>query len=188
MSVSRTARSLSVLVFVLGVTVSVHGQTLADAAKLAEEQRRAQTGPSLLITSESDFREAKLTDGLVMRFAGARGTLSGLYARDHAVYEAVRSGAQKVKRFRDFAAVLEQQPKVVDSLRIFGFDPAGFVLTEVTIRRSIGRALEEDSGDDSREHENTSYARYREQLAKDYLNWRRQDAGHWFWPDSAAYW
>jgi hypothetical protein len=173
---------------VLGVAVSAHSQTLVDAAKLAEEQRKSQTGPSLQITTESDFREVRLTDALVRRFAVARSTLSGLYARDQVVYEAVRAGARSVKRFRDFAGVLEQQPKVVESLKIFDFDPAGFVLTEATIRRSIGRAFEEDWGANSRERENTSYARSRGRLARDYDNWHRQDGAHWFWPDSVAYW
>jgi hypothetical protein len=177
-----------VLAVCVAASFPARAQSLADAAKSAEDQRKAQSGPSLVITSERDFHEVKLTEPLVSRFASARSTLSGLYARDPAVYEAVRTGAQKVRHFRDFVAVLEQQPKVVESLRIFEFDAAGFVLTEATIRRSLNRAAGEEWASERVEQQNVMFVRSHQQLAKDYANWRLRDGGHWFWPDSAAYW
>jgi hypothetical protein len=183
-----TPCSAAAVVFVLAIGAPAHSQTLGDAAKLAEDQRKAQSGPSLVITSERDLHEVKLTEALVRSFASARSTLSGLYARDPAVYESIRAGAQKVKHFRDFAAVLEQQPKVVESLKIFEFDPAGFVLTEATIRRSLNRAAGEEWAFDHVEQQNTIFVRSHQQLARDYADWRRRDGGHWFWPDLAAYW
>jgi len=185
---SKSFLNAALVLVCVATSSSARAQSLADVAKRTEEQRKAQTGPSILITSESDFREVRLTDDLVGRFASARGTLSGLYVREPAVYEAVRAGAQNVKRFRDFVAVLEQQPKVVESLKIFEFDAASFVLTEVTIRRSLSRAFDEDWGAESRERENTSFARSHEHLARDFYSRRRSDAGHWFWPEAAAYW
>ena len=177
------------LLFVIASSARVPAQSLADAAKAAEEQRKAQTKPSIVITTESGgtFHELLLTEALVGRFSNARASLSKLYAFNPTIYETVRAGSLSVRRFRDFAKVLASEPKIVETLKFFGFDPDSFVIAEISIRNSLSNAKISGAGSNDGERQNGFYAE-KHQLDWSYYSWQHTDQGRAFWPENAAYW
>ena len=175
---------------VLLVATSARAQSLADAARLAEEQTKAQSRPSQVFKDSPDFYFSEMPlKSMFSAYAGARGALSRLFARDRTVYQAVRDGGSNVTRFRDFATVLESEPRVVDTLKAFGLSPRTFVKTEVTVRHTI---LRRQGGTENRpatgvEAENDLFLQQHSTLDWTYRSWELQDGGLWFWPD-ASYW
>ena len=177
------------LLFVIASSARVPAQSLADAAKAAEEQRKAQTKPSIVITTApgGTFHELLLTEALVARFSNARGSLSKLYAFNPTIYETVRAGSLSVRRYRDFAKVLASEPKIVETLKFFGFDPDSFVIAEISIRNSLTYAQINGSGNNDVERQNGFFA-HKHQLEWSYYSWQQTDQGRAFWPENAGYW
>ena len=184
-------QTAKVLVLLAAIGLPASAQSLADAARLAEEQRKAETRPSVQIRTAPNFifREIRLDDGIVSKFVNAREALTRLFARDRVLYDTIREGAKSIERFRDFAKVLAIEPKVVDGLSFFGFDPDSFVLTEVTLRRSLRRSEDAVPAGTDIERENSAYAdKNRTRMSFQYAYWQKLDAGRWFWPETVLYW
>ena len=181
--------AVGALLLVMASSAPMPAQSLADAAKAAEEQRKAQTKPSIVITTApgGTFHEALLTEQLVGSFSNARRSLSRLYAFNPTIYETVRAGSLSVRRYRDFAKVLASEPKIVETLQFFGFDPDSFVIAEISIRNSLTYAKISGSGDNDVERQNGFFACKR-QLEWAYHSWQLGDQGRAFWPENAIYW
>ena len=177
------------LLLLIASSARVPAQSLADAAKAAEEQSKAQTRPSIVITTApgATFHELLLTEALVARFSNARGSLSKLYAFNPTIYETIRAGSLSVRRFRDFAKVLSSEPKIVENLKFFGFDPDSFVIAEISIRNSLSNAQISGSGNNDVERQNGFFA-YKHQLEWSYYSWQHTDQGRAFWPENAISW
>ena len=177
------------LLFVIASSARVPAQSLADAAKAAEAQSKAQTKPSIVIRTEpgSTFHEMLLTEQVLGSFGNARRSLSRLYAFNPTIYETVRAGSLSVKRFRDFAKVLESEPKIVETLKFFGFDPDSFVIAEISIRNSLEFSKISGAGSNDVERQNGFFAN-KHQLDWSYYGWKQTDQGRAFWPENAAYW
>ncbi len=186
----KPAVAVAAIVCVLAGFSASAQSPLADAARAAEDQRRSQTVPSLEIKDApgSTFGELALTDTLFARFSNARSALQRLYGRDRVVYETVRGGAAAVRRFHDFVDVLASERKIVESLGFFGFDPDGFVTTEVTLRRSLGRVGRRLSGGNDVERRNDAFVQSHPQIRFTYNSWKQLDQGRAFWPENAFFW
>ena len=177
------------LLFVIASSARVPAQSLADAAKAAEEQSKAQTTPSIVITTApgATFHEALLTEALIARFSNARGSLSKLYAFNPTIYETIRAGSLSVRRFREFSKVLASEPKIVETLKFFGFDADSFVIAEISIRNSLNNAKISGAGSNDVERQNGFFAE-KHQLEWSYFSWQHTDQGRAFWPENAMYW
>lgn len=186
----RAVIALAVVTMVGAMGIPVIAQTLADAARLAEEQRKAETRPSVHIGTDGGFplREILLDDIIVLRFVNARDAVNKLLAHDRVLYDTIHDGGKSIERFRDFAKVLAIEPKVVETLRFFGLDPEIFVLIEATMRRAVGRGDGTVSPSTGVEHANTVYMEtHKYRIGRQY-NYYRKVEEHWFWPESVRFW
>ena len=177
------------LLFAIASSARLPAQSLADAAKAADEQRKAQTKPSIVVTTSpgETFHELVLTEALVARFSNARSSLSKLYAFNPTTYETIRAGSLSVRRFRDFVKVLASEPTIVETLKFFGFDPDSFVIAEISIRNSLSYAQISGAGHNDVERQNGFYA-HNHQLEWKYYGWQQTDQGRAFWPENASRW
>jgi len=165
-------------------------QSLADAARAAEEQSKAQKTPSPVFTNANDlaFHDVLLTDAVIARFGRARRSLSLMYALNPTIYETVRAGTLAVARFREFGAVLASEPKIVQTLNFYGFDPDSFIFTEIAIRNSLARVERTEWGSTDVQRQNVFYVRDKRTLDWSYYGWQQDDRGRSFWPENASSW
>ncbi|MBZ5558424.1 MAG: hypothetical protein LAO77_14230 [Acidobacteriia bacterium] len=180
---------MCVVAAVLAIATAAAGaQTLAEAARRAEEQRKAVEGKQkfLITVKDNTFHEVPLTGGLVDRYSKARSGLAALWKKDRPLYERVRDGARVVEDFRDIKNVLQSEPIVVDLLKFYEFTPEAFVETELTLRIADLRASSGYSGgyNGTVERENAAYVRANStRLGAIRQSWYLQEAGLSIFPE-----
>lgn len=117
-------------------------QSLTDAAKRAEEQRKEAEGlPRILLRTGGDntFREVPLDKWVFERYAAVRRDLASMLRLHPALFERLIDGANHVTRFRQFSTVLENEPDIAAFLKERNYSSDYVVDVELTIRRCIGR-------------------------------------------------
>jgi len=168
------------IVLLLSVCARVDAQSLADAARQAEEQRKSNTQPSIQIVQEpaQGFEEIRLDKILVDSYANARVGMARLWHRNRPLYERVRDSGKSLTRYRDFIKVLDDEPAIVESIKFYGFTPETLVLTQLTLRRADRRTEGGIGRQRDVERENTAFMGQH----KTYVNllrnrWMNEEAG-----------
>lgn len=137
------ARSIATLGVVLLAPVAA-AQGLGDAARQAEEQRRASSGLTVTRLSSSaldgDLQEVPLTDALFDRYAEARASVGRALYGDVPLHDRVREAVHKVKRQRHAIEIYEAEPKLKAAIEFHGFTVAGFMQVVLTMQRANVRA------------------------------------------------
>jgi hypothetical protein len=138
--IGRSAAALCVLL--LAPIASAQG--LGDAARKAEEQRRASSGLTVTKLSSSpldgDLQEVVLTESLFDQYAETRASIGRALYGDLPLYERVREAVQKVKRQRHVIEIYEAEPKLKAAIEFHGFTVAGFMQVVLTMQRGSVRA------------------------------------------------
>jgi hypothetical protein len=124
----------------------VHGQALANAAREAENQRKANDSGGMTVTKlavgplDGDLQEVELTRALFDQYAQARETVGRAFGRDIPLYERVSEAIRDVKRTRAAAGIYASEPKLKQAIEFNGFTVAEFVDVVLTVQRAGARA------------------------------------------------
>jgi hypothetical protein len=136
-------------VMMLMLPQAVRAQGLGEAARKAEEQRKA-AGPStklIGIPEAAVFQEVPLSEDLVNQFALARAAVAQ-WLWDHPDRrQYLLEWASKLKRGRDLVQVYESEPQVMERITFHGFTLEGFLRVLRTIDRTRARVSKEDQYD-----------------------------------------
>ncbi len=137
-----TVMKLLVALLVLSGLAPVPGeQSLADAARKAEEQRKANDKAPITVTQfdAPPLSEVLLNRNVVDTYVNARSAMAKLWHRDPPLYQRIRAGGAAVERLRDFGQILGSEPLVVDLLKFYNLTPDAAIDIEVTLRRALAR-------------------------------------------------
>jgi len=142
---ARILGSLLVATVGLGLQAPAYGQSLVEAARQAEDQRRANQGKTQVITTlstrpgETPLEEPLLTKDDLLRYADARVAIAALWWEDQVLYRRMRAKAEPLPRRRDLVGVLKSESRVVGILEFHGFSPHSYVMTHMAIELARGR-------------------------------------------------
>jgi len=168
-------------------------QSLAEAAKRAEDQRKSNQGQAIKIdklsarSGEVAVSEVPLDKNVLDRYVKVREGLSQLMHRDSELYLRVHTQAMVVPTFRDFGDVLAAEPAVVEVLQYWGFTPKYLVAVELTLRRATRRTEGGYGKISELEEANTEFAgRHLGYLGVLPRHWQAIDKGLTYWPDWVA--
>jgi hypothetical protein len=174
----------------LGFAAHASGQSLADAARKAEEQRKETNGPltTMKQSPAPALREVLLNRTVVQTYVNARTAMARLWHRDRALYDRIRGGGVVVQRLRDFSSVLASEPAVVELLKFYNLTPESIVDVEITLRRALARTQGGYGRLSSVEEENSGYVGkdlgYIQVVIQGYY---REEAGMHVWPEWLPY-
>lgn len=164
------------------------GQSLADAAKKAAEQRKDNNGPLTTFTQlGSSLNEMPLNRDVVDTYVQARVALAKLWRENPAMLERVRDRGRAIDHLRDFSRVLASEDAIVDLLTFYKLTPATAVDIDATLHRALLRTGGGYGDLTAIELQNTEY------LGKDLgyvqyaiLHYLRQP-GSLAWPEGLVY-
>jgi hypothetical protein len=145
-SIRRTVLTAAVL----AVAAPAVAQPLADAARRAEEQRKASTVEPLVLKQPArPDGPVRLTPELVNEYLAARIALADVRRADRALDvrldKAMR--ARVMTYYANYLPLLEAEAAISDTLAGFGFTPASYLFIEqalmrgLTVATSQGRAV-----------------------------------------------
>jgi hypothetical protein len=133
---------VSALLAALSAQATSAGPSLSDAARRAEEQRRANGEPTVVLTPPApaeDEGHPRLTEDLVVRYARARLALADLRRRDLRVQQRLIDLTREIHHYEAFIDVLDAVPDTVTLLDSFRLTPRLYVSTDVTLRQMQDR-------------------------------------------------
>ena len=114
-------------------------QSLAEAARQAQEQSRANAGKSVTITmsprSAPEGRPPLLTEDLLVSYGDARIALAALRRNAKDIQKRLLEGTRHLQHFEDFEGVLAAEPEVVTLLSRHALTPQRYVDVEMILRR-----------------------------------------------------
>lgn len=123
-------------------SVPLAAQSLSDAARRAEEQRRQSAEPTTVLKApvvlEDEFHP-KLSEDLIRRYARARLALADLRRGDKSVQQRIIDSTREVRHYDAFVDVLQSIPSIVALFTSFRISPRLYVSTDVTIRQVLDR-------------------------------------------------
>jgi hypothetical protein len=118
-------------------------QSLSDAAKRAEEQRRQHAGQEVQVLAAplpaEDETDPTLTRDLVVRYGRARLTLADLRTRDKAVQARLVDATKGIYYEMEFADILAAEPAVVTLLASLRLTPVLYVSVDKILRQMMDR-------------------------------------------------
>jgi len=117
------------------------GQSLADAARQAQEQSRANEGRTLAITRlpapPPEGRPPRLTDDLVIDYGNARVALAVFRRHAPDVQKRLLEATRGLRHMEDLEGVLAGEPEVVLLLEQHHLTPQRFVDVDMVLRRAV---------------------------------------------------
>jgi hypothetical protein len=179
-----------VLTLALSSSALLGAQGLADAARKADEQRKANDKPPVVYkqVDRPGLSEVPLTMASFDNYVNARVAMARLWQRNRPLYDRVRTGGAAVERLRDFAGVLESEPEVVELLKFYNLSPDGLVLTEYTLRRALARTEGGYGQLSGIEAENSAFmGKHLGRVQYQIRHYVIQEAGLHAWPEWLAY-
>ena len=118
-------------------------QSLSDAAKRAEEQRRQHAGQEVQVLAAplpvENETDPTLTRDLVLRYGRARLTLADLRKRDKAVQARLVDATKGIHYEMEFADILAAEPAVVTLLASLRLTPVLYVSVDKILRQMMDR-------------------------------------------------
>ena len=120
---------------------AVHAQSLADAARAAEEQQKANAGKSVVIPQPLDFDgdEPLLTFRIVRNYSLARGRIAEAMRYDGKLQTYVRTALTQVRSWDEIMGVILGDPHLKGIVQAGGFTAGSYVQVEATLLRIQGR-------------------------------------------------
>ena len=114
------------------------GQSLADMAKRAEEQRKAADGRSLRIEMEParELHTLPIDKPAVEHYVSLRTALARLWHIDHALFERVRAGSLLARSLSEWCRVLEAEPEVATTLKRYSYSCEGLLAMASSIEQA----------------------------------------------------
>lgn len=134
---SARARAGFTALFVLWATAA-SGQTLADMAKRAEEQRKAADGKSRRIEMfpEHEMRTLPINKPEVEHYVNLRAAIARLWHLDHALFERVRSGSLLARSLTEWCRVLDAEPEIAKTLTRYNYSCQGLMEMSTSIEQA----------------------------------------------------
>lgn len=117
----------------------LQAQSLADAARKAEEQRNATPGEGVTIPQPRAFEDGqppRFTAELIGRYSDARSALTQLRRSDRVLHRRMLEATRGMHDLEEFERVLAAEPAAVNLLDTFGLTPAKYMTVELTIYRA----------------------------------------------------
>lgn len=139
--VVRVTKLLITTLILVALSSTAGAQSLADAARRADEQRKANDKTPITVTQVDapSLNEVPLSRTVVDTYVNARSAMAKLWHKDPPLYQRVRAGGAAVERLRDFGRILASEPLVVDLLKFYNLTPESAIDVEVTLRRALAR-------------------------------------------------
>lgn len=146
-SIRRTVLTAAVLAVAAAPAIA---QPLADAARRAEEQRKASSVEPLVLEQPTrPDGPVRLTPALVREYLAARIALADVRRADRALDVRLNKAmrARVMTYYANYLPLLKAEAAISDTLAGFGFTPASYLFIEqalmrgLTVARSQGRAV-----------------------------------------------
>ena len=132
-----------VLAAALMAAAGLAGQTLSDAARRAEEQRRQNAGQKVTVLEApeqiEDEHDPTLTKDLVYRYGRARLTLTDLRKRDKGVQARLIAPTRGIHYSSEFIDILAAEPAVVTLLETLRLTPRLYMAVDIILRQALDR-------------------------------------------------
>lgn len=127
----------------LAIATGAAAQPLADAARRAEEQRKASAVEPLVLKPPPPRAEGpvRLTHELVRHYLDARFALADVRRADRQLDFRLKKAmsARVMRYYANFLPILEAEPAIAETLAGFGFTPASYLFIEEALMR--GKSL-----------------------------------------------
>jgi len=132
---------LTLALAAVGFGAAVHAQSLADAARAAEEQQKANAGKSVVIPQPLDFDgdEPLLTFRIVRNYGLARGRIAEAMRYDGKLQTYVRTALTQVRSWDEIMGIILGDPQLKGIVQAGGFTAGSYVQVEATLLRIQGR-------------------------------------------------
>lgn len=135
----HTIAALLSAMLLIGAQPAWGSQGLGDAAKRAEEQRRANAGKGTkieMIEVGRPLPTVKLDRQVVQHYVDLRVSMAKLWQRDPLMYQRVRAGLQNARTMKEYSSALSDEAPVAELLKFYGYTPETFVATELSLREA----------------------------------------------------
>jgi hypothetical protein len=116
-------------VAVATATIPAHAQGLADAARKADEQRKAAEGqPRITIVAVPGrtLPTVALSRPEVEHYTRLRVAMAQIWHRDLRLYERMRGGAQTARSLDELLTTLDSEPEIQKLLKVYNYTSEGF--------------------------------------------------------------
>jgi len=118
------------LLVVSALASPAYAQSLADAARAAEEQRQRASQPSRVLTNDSLGGEWAITSAGLEQYANARATIASIRNRHADVHQRLWNASMTAATLQDLAPALASEPLVVEALQSNGLTPSDYLRRE----------------------------------------------------------
>lgn len=131
------AACVSALALVGALALPADAQSLAGAARAADEQRRNTKGRSQSYDIAADeFRDPRLTPALIAQYETTRTAVGRVFAVDPMMFDRVSKRISRLARMRKAADVFAAEPAVTQAIDATGLTPETFVILVYAINRA----------------------------------------------------
>ena len=127
----------------LALGSAVHAQSLADAARAAEQQQQANAGKSVVIPQplDNDGDEPLLTFQIVRSYGVARERIAEAMRYDGKLQTYVRTALAQVRSYDEITGVILGNPQLKGLVQAGGFTAGRYVQVEAMLLRIQQRSL-----------------------------------------------
>jgi hypothetical protein len=137
--IAKTVTRFACIVVIGAASSAVHAQGLADAARKAEEQRKAAEGQpriKMVEAPQHTLPTVALGKPDVEHYTRLRMAMAQLWHRDLRLYERMRGGVATARSLDELLKVLDSEPEVQKLFQVYNYTSEGFL----SMMNSISRA------------------------------------------------